>query len=184
MLRALASMCMVALTIVSAACRRDTPRVANSADTVAAAASGAETFYRYGLTDIGKTREELQKRFGKPDSVVARAVQNLHVASQTDSLITIYYPGIVAEIYRVSGGDREFPASIRVSDNTFIHETAPIRIGVPESDLDNIMGPPAERGDNTVTYLCDTCTALGNERIAVHFANGRVAAVTIFYSYD
>jgi hypothetical protein len=174
------------LALSGAACRRNAPVAAtNPSDTLAAAASGAETFYRYGLTDIGHTRDDLLKQFGKPDSVQAAGVQNRHVTSQTDSLITMFYPGLAVQLYRVMGETRrEFPSFVRISDNTFIHETAPIRIGVAESDLTDVMGPPSDRADGVLSYVCDTCTEIGNERIEVRIADGKVASVTIFYSYD
>jgi hypothetical protein len=46
------------------------------------------------------------------------------------------------------------------------------------------MGTPADTTNGVFTYLCTTCTTLGSERIEVKTIDGKVSAVTIFYSFD
>lgn len=177
--------CMIAASIGSASCRRDAARASGTAsDTVAAAASGAETFFRYGLVPIGSTRAQLEKLFGAPDSVTARAVKNRHVATETDSVLVVYFHGLEVELYRVTASGNEFPSRVRVSDNRYIVGTAPIRIGLAEADVATVMGPPGESSGNILVYKCDTCSELGNERIEVQVDAGLVSAVTIYYSFD
>jgi hypothetical protein len=177
-----AAACVVALT---PACRRDAPHtVSTTSDSVKPSDSGAETFFRYGLKGVGHTRAELADSLGAPDSVTARAVKNRHVPEQTDSIITLHYPGLDAEIYRVSADGNELLASVTVRDNRYIQETAPVRIGMSSGDLENVMGQPTDSVNDAFSYVCTTCTAMGNERIEVKMSGDHVAAVTIFYSYD
>jgi hypothetical protein len=160
------------------------PQADTTADTIGAAASGAETFFRYGLIDLGHTREELQAKLGAPDSVSSRPFQNRHDKTQTDSVLTIHYPGLAAEIYRVSANGKELTVSVRVSDNRYIEPTAPVRIGMSQADVRTLMGAADDSSGGVLSYACATCTALGNERIEVRLSGSRVAAVTVFHSID
>jgi hypothetical protein len=171
---------------ILSSCTRDrgVPDAAIASDSIAPAASGAETFYRYGLTGVGTTRAELASALGDPDSTTSRAVKNVHDQTQTDSVLVVHYPGLAMEIYRVSANGNELTSSVRVTDNRFIQETAPVRIGMSQTDLLSLMGPATESGAGVLSYACTTCTQLGNERVDVMVANGRVSAVTIFYSID
>jgi hypothetical protein len=174
-----------AFMLAGAGCNRTAPPpVDAAADSLGAAASGAETFFRYGLVQTGGTRAALQAKLGDPDSITARPVQNRHDSTQTDSVLVAHYPGLAVEIYRVTNGGRELTSSVRITDNRYIEASSPIRIGLTQDDIANVMGPPTERTGETLVYACPTCTELGNERIEVTLADGRIAAITIFYSID
>jgi hypothetical protein len=153
-------------------------------DTLAPAASGAETFFRYGLLGVEPSRQALQDSLGAPDSVVARAIQNRHVPTQTDSLVVAYYPGLAFESYRVRANGRELPSFLRVSDNRYIAEDAPVRIGMSADDVRMLMGPPDGTSGDTLSWTCSTCTELGNEHVGVLVGSGGVKSVTIYYSID
>ncbi len=160
------------------------PETALVADSVGPAASGAETFYRYGLAGVGHTREELQATLGAPDSVTSQPLQNRHDKTLTDSLIVVHYPGLSVELYRVSANGNELLSAVRVSDNRYIEETAPIRIGMSQPDVRSLMGPADDSTNGVLSYVCTTCTELGHERIEVQLSGSRVAAVTIVHSID
>jgi hypothetical protein len=55
---------------------------------------------------------------------------------------------------------------------------------MPESELPNVMGAATDTDGDKLIYNCDTCTELGNERIVVRIASGRVAAIPVFHSID
>jgi hypothetical protein len=166
-------------------CRRErVPRTAAASDTVTAAASGAETFFRYGLTGVAHSRQALRDSLGAPDSISSKPVVNRHDKSQTDSIITLHYPDLDADIYHVSANGNEFLFSLSVRNAKYIAPNAPISIGMSASDLQDVMGTPTDSAGGVLTYLCATCTTLGTERIEVKTTGGKVSAVTIFYSFD
>lgn len=178
--------CAIAAFAIAAGCKRDNTSNsrATASDTVAAAASGAETFFRFGLTGVAHSRQALHDSLGAPDSVSSKPVTNRHDKSQTDSIITLHYPGLDADIYHVTSNGNEFLFTLTVKDAKYIAANAPITIGMAASDLQDVMGTPTDSTGGVYAYLCATCTALGSERIEVHTAAGKVAAITIVYSFD
>ena len=172
------------LCLLVAACSRgDTSATATTTD-LTPAASGAETFFRDGLMGLEISRRNLRAKLGEPDSTSARPIQNRHDAAVTDSIIDIHYPGLSAEIYLATFNGNELTVFVTVTDNRYIAADAPVRIGMLESELPTVMGAASETNGSTLTYACDTCTALGNERVDVRVANGRVAAITVVHSID
>ena len=105
--------------------------------------------------------------------------------SRTDSIATIHYPGLATEVYLATYGRTELTSQVTVTDNRYVQVTAPVRIGMPASELDAILGAPTEDADgDTRVYLCDTCTELGNDHLLLRISAGRVSAITVQYSID
>ncbi|HEX6693104.1 MAG TPA: hypothetical protein VF035_00200 [Longimicrobiales bacterium] len=179
--------CIAGLCVLLAAgCERVSGRPATTADTLntAAAASGAEAFFRGGMVRLDATRGGLRRQLGAPDSAVVTAVKNRHDPAVTDSIAVVHYPGLAVELYLATLGDAELTSSIRLTDNRYIVATAPVRIGMPASDLESILGTPTETDGSVQIYLCDTCTELGNDQLLVDTTGGRVSAITLQYSID
>lgn len=182
-------LCLLLLTLLaSSACGRGDGSGGATADTSSdadgATQSAAETFYKAGLSGISTDLANIREDFGDGDSIKARAVQNRHVPTQTDSVITRHYKGFDVVIYRISTDGKELLSSIRVMDNKYISAAAPVRVGMAAADLAVVMGAPTESNDSVFTYTCTTCSELGNEHIEVRWTQGLVTAVTIFYPID
>lgn len=177
---------LLATALVGGACGRGDlgANAAASTDSGGTAQSGAESFYKTGLAGISTDLAIIHEDFGDPDSTHVTAVKNRHVPTQTDSLITRHYKGFDVVVYRISTDGKELLSAVRVMDNKYINASSPIRVGIAEDDLAMVMGTPTESNDTIHTYVCATCTQLGNDRIELRRRQGLITAITIFYPID
>lgn len=149
-----------------------------------AAESGVEAFLRFGIADIGTTRAELRARLGEPDSVRRGAVANLHDPAVMDSVVTLHYPGVSAEIYVASFDRRELLASLVLSDDRHLRGESPLRMGMPVDEILLALGEPVRRTDSLLSYECTTCGLGANDTLELHVAGGALRRIEVQYWID
>lgn len=149
-----------------------------------AAESGVEAFLRFGTVDIGTTRAELRARLGEPDSVRRSDVANLHDPEVLDSLVTLHYPGVSAEIYVASFDGRELLASLVISDDRHLRSESPLRIGMPVDEILLALGEPERRTEDLLFYECTTCGLGGNDTLVLHVGGGALRRIHVHYWID
>jgi hypothetical protein len=127
------------------------------------------------------TRAALANRVGPPDSMELVTQPNRHVEGVTDSLFTIYYPGLVAGVHKPGGGE-DLVSHVSVTDNRYLAFPR-IGIGAQQDSVIAALGPPTEgRADGSVlTYNC----GMGPDQpVTFHLQGGRVSRITIEYYVD
>lgn len=126
------------------------------------------------------TRAGMRERLGPPDSTRSDPTANRHIAGQTDTIVTVYYPGLAVELYRVTAGT-ELIQRVDVEDNRWLRYSP--GIGADTDELPITFGAPVERTDSTLAFVCRACSPVA-EPITFHFANGRVRWIRFAYYVD
>ncbi|MGH7481165.1 MAG: hypothetical protein ACRELV_03350, partial [Longimicrobiales bacterium] len=157
------------------------PRAAAEPVTPISPAAARDTFVLTGLRPIGRTRGEIIDRAGRPDSVRVRAVPNRHVEGQIDTVATLYYPELRAELYVISGG-RELLMSVLVRDDRWLASDR-IRIGMPWRRVPELLGPPLDTQNGRPAYWCAGCLG-AEDPVLFHVEDGVVRAVEFTYYVD
>src|SRR5690606_23931130 len=106
-------------------------------------------------------------------------VPNRHVAGVMDTLFAVHYPGLAVHIHRPGPGG-ELVSSVEVAANRYLRYPA---IGVSGAAVEEAFGPPDERSDSTLTYLCTSCMA-GDDPVEIVVHDGRVRRVRFGYYVD
>lgn len=174
---------LVLAVLASAACTRD--RAGADPDvSQQAAASGVEAFLRFGTADVGATRAELRARLGEPDSSTQSATANLHDPAVTDTIVTLHYPGLAAEIYVASFDGRELLAGLVISDDRHLRPESPLRIGMAADEIERALGEPDSATDAVLHYACTTCGVGGSDGLELHLARGALRRIAVHYWID
>ncbi|MGH7444069.1 MAG: hypothetical protein ACREKM_04295, partial [Longimicrobiales bacterium] len=148
-----------------------------------AGATAAARLQQYAEGALGLesvTRAGLQERFGPPDSAHSKPTPNRHIPGQTDSIVTVYYPGLAVELYRTDPGT-EFVQRADVSTDRWLHFGP--GIGAPAAVMTGALGEPSEQTDSTLVFRCTACSPV-NEPITFFLADGRVHRVRFAYYVD
>lgn len=109
-------------------------------------------FVANGLAVAQRTRTELREEFGAPDTVIARTEPNRHSPGATDSLFTARYPGLTIEIRKPArGGDMAERMTVTYPRHLTYAEPG---IGARETRVIELLGEPATRNADRLTYEC------------------------------
>jgi hypothetical protein len=136
----------------------------------------AETILRFE-----HTRANLVRHMGPADSVEAVAHPNRHVPGVTDSLFTIYYPGLVAGVHKPGGGE-DLVSHVAVTDNR--HLAFPrIGIGAQQDSVIAALGVPTE-GQADGSALTYNCGMGPDQPVTFHLQANRVSRITVEYYVD
>jgi hypothetical protein len=171
------------LLLVLAACGRGSREEAEAVSQQSAE-TPVEAFFRYGPVNLGSTRGELRGRLGEPDSVGVATVSNRHDPSLTDSVFTLHYPGLSAEIYRASYDGRELLAAVVIADDRHLRPESPLRIGVTEEEVRLLLGAPSGGPADALRYPCTSCDAAGYDVLELRLADGQLQRITLRYWID
>lgn len=98
------------------------------------------------------TRAGLAAAYGAPDSLIAAVEPNRHIPGATDSLFTVFYPGLAATI-RTPPSGRDLVTHVDVRDNRYV-ALGEIGIGVSADVLLERLGPPHSQDELSLTYEC------------------------------
>jgi hypothetical protein len=150
----------------------------DATDTVAAVPLTCEDLHETILR-VPPTRRALAAAFGAPDSVHASAEPNRHVPGATDSLFTVYYPGMVLDI-RTPQDARDMATYVRLEDDRYLAFPG-IGIGTSRERLEDVLGTATQSDAETLIWDCGTAV---EQPVTFHLADGRVAAITIAYYVD
>ena len=146
-----------------------------------AAATGVEAFFRYGMVELGPTRSDFQRQLGAPDSAASQPLPNPHDASITDSVITLHYPGLVADVYRAGFDGRELLAALRITSDRYLRPESPLRIDTPADELQVLLGPADEDQEGDLVYRCASCTMGGNDAVRLLIDRGALREIAVHY---
>ncbi|HSJ07192.1 MAG TPA: hypothetical protein VK936_10835 [Longimicrobiales bacterium] len=146
--------------------------------------AGVSLFFREGPIELGSSRSELEARLGGPDSVHAHTVSNRHDPTVTDSVLTLYYAGLVAEIHRAGYDGKEILASVVISDGRFLQPGAPVRPGQDSDAVRAALGEPDESDADMMLYVCDECLVAGQETVRFIMERDTVRRVEVRYWVD
>jgi hypothetical protein len=149
-----------------------------------AADTGLAGFFAHGPVAAGQSRGDLIAQFGEPDSIRAAAVPNRHDPSVTDSVFTLFYDGLTADVRRAGYDGREILASLSIASDRFLQDGAPIRIGSRLADVRSELGPPDEEAGDELIYICEECLAAGQETVRFAMLAGAVARIDLRYWVD
>lgn len=112
-------------------------------------------FVEQGLLVPG-SRREISAKFGTADSIRTRPQQNRHNASQTDSIVDIYYPGLQLTFYVVSEGGNALLQTVMVSDNRYLRYPE-LGIGASSATRIAALGEPNNHSLGKYRYDCKGC---------------------------
>jgi hypothetical protein len=105
----------------------------------------------YSILRTAPNRAALARTFGEPDSLHADTEPNRHVPDATDSLFTVFYPGITVDIRKPAGGDMATHVDLR--DNRYIAFPA-IGVGASATRVAEALGEPTRRTNYSLVYDC------------------------------
>lgn len=142
--------------------------------------SARDDFVRNGLAPPVGTIAALRDALGSPDRVEVEEMANRHVPEQTDSILTLRYPGLMAEYYRVRG--RDLPLAFRVTESRHLARDW-IRIGMRWEDARRILGEARDEGEGIYSYDCGSCMG-ADEPVFFEVTEGRVAAIVFTFYVD
>lgn len=124
-------------------------------------------------------RSALEEAFGTPDSIESRTEPNRHLQGATDSLFTVYYPGMVMSLRKPSQG-QDLASGLEVSRNRYLRYPT-IGIGSPADRVVRVLGPPQERDDRKIVYDC----GIGAEQpVTFALEEGVVRGVNVAFYVD
>lgn len=148
------------------------------------AATPVEAFFRYGPVKLGVTRAELRRQLGEPDSVRATAVANRHDPSVIDSVVTLHYPGLSAEIYRAMFDGRELLSQLVITDDRHLRAESPLRLGMSPDEVQLLLGAPSGGAGDTLRYTCNSCDAAGNDVLELQLPGRELRRIALRYWID
>lgn len=173
--------CILLLALV--ACGRGAQE---EADDVArqSAETPVEACFRFGPVALGGTRAELSRALGGPDSVRGRVVPNRHDGAISDSLLTVYYPGLSVEFFRAGFDGRELLSALVIVDDRYLRPESPLRLGMEEDEVRLVLGEPGGSAGGTLSYRCTTCNAAGYDVLELRLADGQLRQLALRYWID
>lgn len=143
-------------------------------------ASALDRYIAAGPLISARTRAELKELLGAPDSAIAVAIPNRHVAGQIDSLVTLHFDDVSATLYAVTGGG-EILNSMTIRDNRWLRE-GPVRIGSAWADVGESWGGSAQLQGNPYHFECRRCVV--PESVILDVRAGRIEAIRFEHYVD
>ena len=138
-----------------------------------------DVFVTEGLAPHAGSRAALRARLGEPESVVREVVPNRHVPDVQDTLLTVLYPEVIANLHKPGGGG-ELLSSVRVESNEHLRYGL---IGESLSEIDAAFGAPDDASDSSLVYRCATCEG-ADDPVEILIRDGIVHAVRFNYYVD
>ncbi len=139
-----------------------------------------QMFYERGLAVEARTRDGLRRELGSPISVGSDTEPNRHVPDRTDTLWTIEYAGVEAELRTAGGNDLLERMVVRQEGALRFREPS---IGTSEARLVSLLGEPYQREEGRLQYLCAP-EPMPDVPVTFVLDGGSVAAVIWDYYVD
>lgn len=139
-----------------------------------------EAFYEEGLAVEALTRVALRGELGEPIAALHTTEPNRHLPERTDTLWTLRYEGLQAEI-RTAGGN-DLLERVGVTEDRHLRFAEP-RIGSPRAEVVERLGAPHEDRDGDLRYLCAP-EPMPDMPVTFRMEGGRVAAIVWEYYVD
>jgi hypothetical protein len=182
-----ATVLLALLAAASSACQRSAePEPA--ADTTVAPLLEDESqlahYLRVAAPRLGSGREEIAARLGEPDSTASTTVANRHDPTVTDSIFTLYYPGLTAVVYRAGYDGKEILASVDITGPQHVPAAAPLGIGASADEVRALLGEPDDTGTDYLEFTCEECLIAGHETVRFVLRATTVARIELQYWID
>jgi hypothetical protein len=174
----------LAALVVAPACRRPEPGPAEEALWQPEGDSGVGRFFATGPLELGTSRSQLAAAVGQPDSVRGIAFPNRHDPEVTDSLFTLYWDGLVAEVHRAGYDGKEILSQLTILHPRFLRPESPVRPGTVVADVLAALGEPDEMGPDRMLYVCAECLAAGYELAHFVVVRDTVRRIELRYWVD
>lgn len=168
------------LLLLASACGRGGEGAGGDGDEQSAD-TPVEAVFRYGPVPIGQTLAEIRNALGPPDSAAVRAVTNRHDGSVTDSVFTVHYAGLSAEVYRATFDGKELLSSVVITSDDRLRADSPLRLGMSEDELRLLLGEPTAAAGGVLSYACTSCNAAGYDFLELLLARGQLRRITLRY---
>jgi hypothetical protein len=140
-----------------------------------------DDFIANGLSLPGSRKTEIIANLGNPDSISARALQNLHNPEVTDSVFILIYKNLKVGIYHAGFDGREFIIGALVAENRYLKHTD-LGIGAAAATVESILGKPHEADDSTYVYSCGDCPI--EDKVRFHLSHNLITKVEFSYGVD
>lgn len=128
-------------------------------------------------------RRGVAAQFGRPDSVRASPIPNIHRPEQIDTVVDVFYPGIQLHYFAINATPPyDILQEAHVSDNKYL-KFPRLGVGATTSDITSALGEPHERTEDTYEYSCALHIMSGAD-VTFHFAGGRVTRVDYYWESD
>ena len=136
-----------------------------------------------GFNIADSDRRAVAAQFGRPDSVRANPIPNIHRPEQTDTVVDVFYPGIHLHYFAINATPPyDILQEAHVSDNKYL-KFPQFGIGATAGEITNALGEPHERTGDTYKYSCALHIMSGAD-VTFHFVGGRVTRVDYFWESD
>jgi hypothetical protein len=140
-----------------------------------------EDYVEQGLAVTARSREDFRAALGEPERIQSEPIPNRHDPALTDTIFQLEYEGLVAGIHRPAGMD-DLLERVHVRDNRYL--TYPeLGIGAPEDRVLSSLGPPDERTDRQLLYVCEPRFE-PEEPVLFVLEDGRVVEVQFTFYVD
>jgi len=129
-------------------------------------------------------RKAVASQFGRPDSAQSQPSPSRYNAGETDSTVTLFYPGLRLH-YIVLGkkeGNTEILYRADVSDNRYLKYPS-LGIGAGRDAIVKALGEPEEIRDGAYRYSC-ALHIMAGVSLFVHFEGDRVTFAEYWWDFD
>ncbi|HUH12266.1 MAG TPA: protein-methionine-sulfoxide reductase heme-binding subunit MsrQ [Longimicrobiales bacterium] len=121
----------------------------------------------------------LRATFGEPRRVEREPVANRHIPGQTDTILTVAYPGATFRLYQVTGG-HTLPEHAELADPRFVRWRRPT-IGTPADSVVAWWGEPLRRERGALVYEDGGPTSTP---LLLHARDGRITSIERAFYVD
>jgi hypothetical protein len=137
-----------------------------------------------GLAIPNSRRTAVTSQFGRPDSTQSEPTPNKHNPAQTDSTVTVFYPGL--RLHYIVLGAKEGGTDVLyradVSSNRYLKYPS-LGIGASREAIVNAVGEPEERTADRARYSC-VLHIMAGVTLDFHFEGHRVKFVEYWFDFD
>jgi hypothetical protein len=141
-------------------------------------------YLRDALPELGVTRADIAALLGGPDSVSVTTVANRHDPAVTDSVLTLFYDGLSAVVYRAGYDGKEMLAALEITQSRHLRSPAGAGIGATAEDVIAALGRPDSGSDEYLEFTCAECLIAGHETVRFVLSRGAVARIEIRHWID
>jgi hypothetical protein len=137
-----------------------------------------------GLGIPNTRRKAVASQFGRPDSAQSQPTPNKHNPAQTDSTVTLFYPGLRLHyiVLGVKAGETDILYRADVSDNRYLKYPS-LGIGATREALVKALGEPEGPTNDSYRYSC-ALHIMAGVTLDFHFEGNRVKFAEYWFDFD
>jgi hypothetical protein len=127
-----------------------------------------------------KTRNDFERRFGKPVSVSAKPFTNWHT-SETDTVYKLVFKGLTIDLYEVARDHSIAVLRVLLTDNRWRFPMR-LRIGDARQQVLQFLGNPIEDRTSEWVYVCADCVE--ENKITFGFSGDKIRTIQWDFALD